>query len=277
MNFSNAKASSKNIMYIHHSERNNKNWLHFRHTHPFGEIFYITSGKGKFIVNNEEVLVAEKELILISPQAEHTEFSDHADPMSYFVIGLEDISLLNHTGTAISHLVLKDKTNEFTFYFYKIYEELERNKKHADIITQNLIMILLLLIERKIEVKIQTQRNNNEDHSAFLIKHFIDMNYKQNITLDSLAKSHYMNKYYLSHRFKEAYSVPPMRYLKTLRINKIKELLSCSNYSITEISSLLGYSSPSYLTQVFKKETGLSPVDYRKKTGLANSSPKREL
>ena len=74
-----------------------------------------------------------------------------------------------------------------------------------------------------------------------------------------------MNKYYLVHAFKNYKGVSPINYLITRRIQEAKLLLETSNFSIAKIAQAIGFSSQSYFSQVFRKETGLSPIQYRKK------------
>jgi len=50
-----------------------------------------------------------------------------------------------------------------------------------------------------------------------------------------------------------------------IKIKKAKEMLMDNAKTITEISSFLGFSSPSHFARVFKSITGLSPTAYRKK------------
>ena len=65
--------------------------------------------------------------------------------------------------------------------------------------------------------------------------------------------------------FKRYTGVTPLQYITTIRINKAKELLKDSGYSIQEIGSLVGYDNQLYFSRMFKKQTGCSPSQYREK------------
>jgi len=56
----------------------------------------------------------------------------------------------------------------------------------------------------------------------------------------------------------------PIAYLTWYRINKSREMLRRSNIPIIEVAMSCGFQSSSYFTQVFKKETGSTPNEYRK-------------
>ena len=95
------------------------------------------------------------------------------------------------------------------------------------------------------------------------IKKYLDANYAENITLDTLAALSHMNKYYMAHAFAKYMGVSPITYLLQKRIEEGKSLLSSTSHSISQIATSLGFSSQSYFSQAFKKATGRTPVQYR--------------
>jgi len=82
-------------------------------------------------------------------------------------------------------------------------------------------------------------------------------------TLDSIANQFGVSTRTLTRRFKSATGTSATQYWQQLRIDTAKELLTSSNLSVLEISDIVGYSDQSYLTKLFKKETGHTPTDYR--------------
>ena len=95
------------------------------------------------------------------------------------------------------------------------------------------------------------------------IKNYLDANYAEDISLDTLAALTHMNKYYLAHAFAKYTGLSPINYLLQKRIQEAKSLLESTTCSIAEISNILGFSSQSYFSQAFKKATGKTPVQYR--------------
>ena len=57
--------------------------------------------------------------------------------------------------------------------------------------------------------------------------------------------------------------ISPINYLISKRIEESKNLLCTTNYSIRDISTIVGFSNSSYFSQMFKKSTGLSPREYK--------------
>ena len=96
------------------------------------------------------------------------------------------------------------------------------------------------------------------------IKDFIDKNYADKITLDSLASQFYINKYYLTKVFKEQYGQSLSSYILSVRITKAKQLLRFSDKSVEEIGYECGLGAPHYFSQTFKSVEGVPPSVYRK-------------
>lgn len=96
------------------------------------------------------------------------------------------------------------------------------------------------------------------------VKEFLDSHYASKITLDSLAKHFYINKYYLTRVFKEQYGQSITGYLLNIRITKAKRLLRFSEKSVEEIGLETGIGAPHYFSQTFKSVEGVPPSVYRK-------------
>jgi len=88
-------------------------------------------------------------------------------------------------------------------------------------------------------------------------------NIESNISLQSAANMHFVNKAYLSHLFKQELGISFVDYMTFVKIERAKKLLSCSSRKIYEISELLGYSDIEYFRRVFKQATGLTATEFR--------------
>lgn len=92
---------------------------------------------------------------------------------------------------------------------------------------------------------------------------YIDKYYYKNIQLDFLADIFFINSSYLSTLFKERSSLKFTDYLNKVRLTQAKALLLNSNRKIYQISQAVGYDNHKYFFRVFKKETGLTPEQYK--------------
>ncbi len=60
----------------------------------------------------------------------------------------------------------------------------------------------------------------------------------------------------------------PLNYILNIRISNAQSLLENTKYNITEIAAITGYDNPLYFSRLFKKQTGLSPSEYRKQSNI---------
>lgn len=252
-------------------------WQSLPHTHHFTELFYVISGKGVFIIEDDFVPVKPNDLVIINPHIEHTEKTMTNDPMEYIVFGVD--------GLAFSFAGPKDDPQKnYGFYSYTsaknhlmdfaqlMLKEFHEKKPGFDVICQCTLQVLLTLISREQHLSIISDSTFKISKECALAKRYIDTNYSKNITLDTLAEITHINKYYLAHSFANCLGQSPISYLTDRRLQASMELLINTNYSIAQVASSTGFSSQSYFSQIFKKEIGMTPQQYRK---LHNENAKK--
>ena len=94
---------------------------------------------------------------------------------------------------------------------------------------------------------------------------YIGTGYAEHLTLESAARALFLSPDYLSRIFSKETGTSFNRYLNNVRITKAKELIRSGNLRLTDISQMVGYDDQSYFTKVFRRITGMSPHEYRKK------------
>lgn len=93
---------------------------------------------------------------------------------------------------------------------------------------------------------------------------FIKENYSGPCSTREIARKIGITPDYLSHLFKKELGMPVLEYRDRLRINSAKKLLSDTQTPVTQLAFSLGWNDSNYFSNVFKKETGLSPSAFRK-------------
>ena len=251
------------LLYIS-SSKYEDDWMSFPHSHYFTEIFYIKSGSGYMKIENETVPVQANSLILLGAQVLHTEFSDSSDPLDYYVLGVEGLKI--NTDRTVTYSIINTSANSSTIRncFENILQEMNNKRDGYAEICQHYLAILILLICRKDHVSYELVDQQNSSRECHKAKCYIEANYHDKITLDSLAANCNLTKYYLSHKFSELYGKSPIAYLTEVRIAVAKDLLKTTNHSIEEIASATGFSSSSYFSQTFQKICAMSPQQYRR-------------
>lgn len=110
---------------------------------------------------------------------------------------------------------------------------------------------------------IQNKREEKSTSTVEQAKDYINKNFEREISLDDVSKIVNISPYYFSKIFKEETGENFIEYLTGIRIEKAKELLLKSEYSMKEICSMCGYSDPNYFSRSFKKNVGVTPTEYK--------------
>ncbi|NLW14819.1 MAG: AraC family transcriptional regulator [Erysipelothrix sp.] len=247
------------------SSRYDVDWHSTMHSHAFTELFYVVQGCGSFKFGDELMPVTQDDMVIINPNIMHTEISDTNDPLEYIVLGIEGIEFLsneNNLGHSMHNYV--EYKHEILFYLKSVVDEVSRNEMFNEQIVDYLLKILVMNIIRRTVSGLrvhQGDRNINKD--CVFVENYINIHYRENITLDKLADLTFLNKYYLSHEFKRYSGYSPIEFVLNKRLTKAKKLLETTDLSVTQISEITGFGSASYFSQYFKKLIKLSPSQYR--------------
>ena len=111
----------------------------------------------------------------------------------------------------------------------------------------------------------ESSEKNNVTQMAFLnMTEYIQNNYGEKLTLDKIAGAGAVCRSKSCQLFRQYVRMSPVAYLTKYRLSKSAELLRDTELSVSEIASLCGFQSPSYYINLFKRETGQTPLNYRK-------------
>lgn len=97
--------------------------------------------------------------------------------------------------------------------------------------------------------------------------HYMQEKIDTPFTMTEVAEFMNMNPSYFSRYFKEEVGISFIEYVKRIKVDRAKALLTTSNMRIYEISSVLGYSSVQYFSTMFKSLTGVTPQEYKNRKG----------
>ena len=114
---------------------------------------------------------------------------------------------------------------------------------------------------------ILSKRTEKSNSIIGMAKDYIRGNYNRDISLDDVSRAVNISPYYFSKIFKENTGENFIEYLTNIRIDKAKELLGTTEYSMKEICSMVGYSDPNYFSRSFKKNVGVTPTEYKEGRG----------
>ncbi|MBS1771436.1 MAG: helix-turn-helix domain-containing protein [Bacteroidetes bacterium] len=108
------------------------------------------------------------------------------------------------------------------------------------------------------------QKNHN-DEAVKQAQEFIEKNYQERISIDELADKVAVGRRSFERRFKQATNNSVLEYIQRIKIEAAKRSFESSRNNITEVMYHVGYTDTKAFRSIFKKITGLTPIEYRNK------------
>lgn len=262
------------------------------HKHHFFELIYVLEGSGFHNINANNYKFRKGDVFLLTPDDAHifqiiapTKFciidftksffsksvGNEAEKMevSEFFKRLEYI-FHNHHNVKGNILTTADK-NVFGVLINQLILEKENNQLFGEIITQNIVFLLLHLIARSIQRNVtdnfvkQNPKSKVYDITAFIQQNIYD---KELIKIEALAAHFHKSPDHLSRYFKIQTGDTIKDYITRYKLNLIQTRLKFSDLTISEIANEMNFSDESHLNKVFKKECGKTAKQFRKEEAL---------
>ncbi|WP_374950564.1 GlxA family transcriptional regulator [Mucilaginibacter sp.] len=108
-------------------------------------------------------------------------------------------------------------------------------------------------------------QKTHEDEPIKKAQEFIEANITERISIEDLAGKYAIGKRHFERRFKKATNNTPVEYIQRVKIEAAKKQLESGRKNVNEVMYDVGYTDTKAFRTVFKKITGLSPVEYRNK------------
>lgn len=231
------------------------------------QILYIASGKAHFYFNGVEEIVPAGNMVLYRPKEEQRYYyygTDHTEVYWIHFTGSNVKNLLRKYGIPDNAHVLHTGTSlEYKNLFLQMIQELKLCKEDYEELLAGYLQHLLIMLHRLNNRKPQGKNRQLMEEMDTAVRYFHE-NYNQPISIEEYASLHHMSVSWFIRNFKEYTGTTPVQYLLSLRISNAQTLLETTNYNITEIGEIIGYDNPLYFSRIFKKQSGMSPSEFRK-------------
>lgn len=136
-----------------------------------------------------------------------------------------------------------------------VCEEIWHSTRDFDILS-HLLGSLLVILKRKIS-------ENEASRLVLDIKRYVAEHIGEQITLGDVAVSTFFSTVYCSAVFKRETGQSIIDYVIDEKM-KTAKLLIMDNMALSDVSDYLGYSDYNYFSRIFKKKSGMSPIEYKK-------------
>ena len=220
---------------------------------------YVVKGKGYIETPEEKYTVEAGDFYFLNKLCYHIYYSDPDEPYEKIFLVLKG-SFVDFlvSGYRLSNSVYVKKCNLHGL-MTQIINHLSRE---GPINYDRLSVSVLEIFQQLFPPPYQSKTNTN--FIPEMIKNYIDAHINEKITLDDISSNLYISKSHIERTFKEEYNQTPLAYCANQKISQVASMLVTTNYSISHIAQLFGYSDVKYMSKIFKKIKGKTPTEYRR-------------
>lgn len=233
------------------------------------QIIYIAAGCGHFhfdAIDNETIVPAGNIVIFRPKELQKYEYYGKDKTEVYWIhfTGSDVKNILRKYGFPDNERIFPVGTSmEYERIFKRIIIELQRCQDNYEEMLTLLLRHLLIIFQREL-TREPVLKNEYLDHEMDTAVTYFNENYNRDINIEEYATSKGMSVSWFIRSFKKFTGSTPMQFIVALRVSNAQVLLETTNYSINEISKIVGYDNQLYFSRLFHKLKGFSPREYRK-------------
>jgi len=222
---------------------------------PFYSLTYRKKGTAKIDIDGKTI-VSKKDCITLTPKNK-IYATEILEETHIIAIHFDCLSASSFP----SAFIIENNSRQIENLFDAIYK-----KYSAEDACNFECYSLLYQILSEIDSYFQKKHDSHIKPKILRAKSEIERNYaNSDFNISVLVDRLNISPSYLRAEFKKAYSLTPCEYLNIVRQKNAISILASDYYSVEDIAKQCGYCSTSYFIQVFKKNTGLSPLKYKEK------------
>lgn len=262
------------------------------HEHDFIQINYVYSGRAIHVVNNKEYEIFKGDIFIIPPQVSHSiikiedesaiiyEFEFTADFINQNFRDMSEADVFVDFAYIkpflVSQELVKPRFNlvgnartSVESILNEVYTEYTHRNPGFELLIKAQLLRLLVIVGREFSQYINSSKSErtykSQKDCVMNAISYIESNYFENLTADTVAKKFMLSPSYFSYLFKYFTSKTFTEYLTMLRISKALELLVNTDKKILTICYEVGFNNVNHFNRIFKREMGMSPNVYRSK------------
>lgn len=231
------------------------------HIHSHLELIYLTEGCSIATYGTQQFLLEKGDLFLAFPNQIHY-YHDQVPPAGYLVIFSPDLygelKELFYSQIPISPVIKSHQlSTDAKDILVKLYAKIGSDLSFDQIVAKGCLLSLIGYILPSMDF---LPSNSDQDSVKELLK-YCSTHYTEPLTLDSVSKALYLNKYYISHIFKERMNLSFTDFINRMRTEHACNLLKMGA-NITEVAFASGFSSIRNFNRVFALNMGMTPREY---------------
>lgn len=267
----------KQPFYMHKSKVSGYHSMPSNHFHEHYEIYYLLTGERNYFIKDHTYRVCKGDVVFIDSNELH-KTGDAGVPNherilinfeAQFVQPFNEPLLFEPFRRKVRRLRLNLTEREWIerLLLEMLQEDREQQPGYLASLQSRLVTLLLWCTRRldRQEQETTVMEHESPAHKKITeIVEYINSGYHHSLSLDSVAKAHYISPFHLSRMFKRVTGFSFVEYVNTVRIREAQRLLKETDWKVTRISEAVGYENLGHFGRVFKQMTNTNPLDYRK-------------
>ncbi|MFS0856505.1 AraC family transcriptional regulator [Paenibacillus taichungensis] len=233
------------------------------------KIHYILDGKGTFEVGGKKGTLHKGQGFLIVPHSIVHYEADQNDPWEYSWVAFQGStcpSLLQQACLSEHHPIFEigNDDDEMRSCLHRMISSRNTHKGWEISMTGLLFQFFSILIDGAGEDRPIPLQDYTKETYVTQVMDFIEINYANTITVQSIASHVGLQRSYLCSLFKDKMGTSIQSYLVNYRMRRAAELTLDPALTIGDISRSVGYADQLLFSKMFKKVMGEAPTYYRK-------------
>jgi len=233
---------------------------------PRGIMHFVTSGKGKLIIDNRSYKIHKDQIFFIPAGASAFYIADKDDPWTYrwlHIGGSRVLEVLKDAGIDEYNPVFTicDRGTSTKDHFYEIFDEIFNNFTREYICISKIYDLLDYFSAFSLHNE-ESSESLQLQYVHTVIK-YIHLKYSEQIHVDDISKACGLNRSYLSRLFHDATGSTIQDFLLSYRIKEAMNMLKNTDSTISYIAFAVGYTDIYTFSKAFKRKTGMTPTMYR--------------
>ncbi|MNH99906.1 Bifunctional transcriptional activator/DNA repair enzyme AdaA [compost metagenome] len=273
----------QSALFIHHLKRNGFYTMQKNHFHDQYEIYYLLQGERTYFIKDRTYRIREGDFVFIDKYELHKTGDTRKPNHERILLNFDDRFLQPFNQSLlyepfrmkIRQLSVAPQEREWVHQLlFDMLQETQQSLLGAETTLQAQLSRLLIWCARRFN----RESGTNFEHQSPVHKKIAEIvvtingSFEEPLSLDSVAKAHFISPYHLSRTFKQVTGFSFIEYINSIRIKEAQRLLRETDSKVTMIAEQVGYENIGHFGRVFKEITRTTPLDYRKSTKRVDDS-----